>query len=427
MKFPAKFSRLVHLMALTVLVVLVTDAHSQNAGEPHAAPGQISGHIYRADSGAPMANAVVEVGAMSQRTATDGSYAVDVPAGHYWVVSYKTGFVPKLYGDNTPPACPTCFSATDISIGPGQRIEGINLRLTADPPIETLLDGPITATYPDHKYWVLKVRFAPDGSTLALVTTSFQTAPNGPDEVWLYEMRSRRSVPAVLPASVGVSLVSDQRAAYVATRYGPEDTDIAWDTDNTLYVNGGNEVLGTPPLRVAATMTGAKEIRQFPSDIQAAFAQRPEIGRPSGPEKCSPLISRNGQFVVTLQPTGRGCNGTKYLAMRKSDGSGAHQIGSISGDGPDFYFLFDKRRSLVIYAKDLGTYRAAQLVTFDMKTLQSRATAMPVQGQFLDETPATAGTLVAYYVKGLCEPDDSMMKEAFNAPGLWQLCIARTP
>ncbi len=63
-----------------------------------ALPGQIIGRVYRADTGAPLADVIVTLesvrgqGETSQRTATDGGYQfVGVVPGLYRIAAYRTG------------------------------------------------------------------------------------------------------------------------------------------------------------------------------------------------------------------------------------------------------------------------------------------------------------------------------------------------
>ena len=127
---------------------------------------QVSGHVYRADTGAPVEGATIVLQStrgerIVQRSNSDGSYIFsDVAAGSYVVMAYGSGFAgPVEYGNKL------------VSVTQGRTVGGIDVRLTANPSVTTLLTEPIAAaTYPDHKLSFDQVRFSPDGQIAAIVT-----------------------------------------------------------------------------------------------------------------------------------------------------------------------------------------------------------------------------------------------------------------
>lgn len=121
------------LLALSGLIAGTARSRSrlgQTAQSRTTAASAISGHVYSADTGKPLVDAVVTLEStsgntrdQSQRTATDGSYRLaGVGLGNYWVYGYKTGFIIRIYGDNGDihgrgQACqPFCVSVGSASL-----------------------------------------------------------------------------------------------------------------------------------------------------------------------------------------------------------------------------------------------------------------------------------------------------------------------
>jgi hypothetical protein len=95
---------------------------------PTGPPGEISGHVYRADSGAPIPKAIVTVRGPSERmtrTEADGSYSfVNVYPGNYGIEVTRTGFI-----DGTSRAL----------VKPGEKVEKIDVRL----PLAGVISGKV--------------------------------------------------------------------------------------------------------------------------------------------------------------------------------------------------------------------------------------------------------------------------------------------
>src|SRR5580704_12252651 len=195
--------RLCPLLFAAFTLAVSTSAQSQLPSP--GTSGQISGHIYRADTGAPVDGATiflrsadnpVETRVPPVRSDKDGSYIFsDVAAGNYVLMAYRSGFLgPAVYGSESPTIdlsygfaffCGANISC--VSVAQGQIVDGIDVRLSAGPDVATLPIEPIAAgTFPDHKVSFDQLRISPDGQIVAVVTNDSITSPNCPCEVWLY-------------------------------------------------------------------------------------------------------------------------------------------------------------------------------------------------------------------------------------------------
>lgn len=290
----------------------------------------------------------------------------------------------------------------------------------ANPNVSTLPTETIAAaTLPDHKISFEQARFSPDGQILAIVTNDSITSPNCPCEVWLYDMRSHQSVPAILPGLLNTR-ISEDTPSYISA-HGLRDAVVivpndyfgfrlTWASDDTLYVEAGSQALGDASnTKVVATMAGAKEIDEYPSEVTSAFRaflqEHHFLTPPTKP--CTSLAGRNDQFVVTLEgsPTAPNCRGAAQLMAAWSDGTHVQNITDIDYSAFDGVF-FDAESSLVLY-RNPGELSAGAIVAFDLKTGQRQTLALPYdfQLQFLDRAK---NGMLAYSVSGPCVPDDSV-------------------
>ncbi|HXN64402.1 MAG TPA: carboxypeptidase regulatory-like domain-containing protein [Candidatus Acidoferrales bacterium] len=97
---------------------------------PDEATGQISGHIYRADTGEPLAKATVTLRLLQRpnplvmRTGADGAFAFNqLEAGAYTLQAERSGFVTKVYGQEGP------GRTTALNLSPAQNLNDLSLRL----------------------------------------------------------------------------------------------------------------------------------------------------------------------------------------------------------------------------------------------------------------------------------------------------------
>lgn len=123
-----------------------TNSPAQQATTQTAAPtdefGSISGHIFRADTGGPLAKAIVTLDKASvypndrqvRRTGPDGAYKFDVlDAGAYQLTATAVGFAPAAYlqGQTKPFIAPNQES---VHIVGGQSLSNIDLSLPSCTP-----------------------------------------------------------------------------------------------------------------------------------------------------------------------------------------------------------------------------------------------------------------------------------------------------
>jgi len=103
--------------------------------------GQISGHVYRSDTGEPIPRAEIELSATDQatadtaggkrivRTGEDGAFSFpDVPPGRYQLEVWRNGFTESSW----PRGEPAFEGRTDrlsISLKPGEKLENLRIRL----------------------------------------------------------------------------------------------------------------------------------------------------------------------------------------------------------------------------------------------------------------------------------------------------------
>ncbi len=109
---------------------------SSNSQKSTLASGQISGHVYRADTGAPLAKAVVRLEGrsdedgpdiMSIQTGPDGSFAfAGLPPGKYILKVQRCGFLAQSLTDGGPT---TPEINVPFSLAAGQKLDGMDFRL----------------------------------------------------------------------------------------------------------------------------------------------------------------------------------------------------------------------------------------------------------------------------------------------------------
>ena len=399
--------------------------------------GQVSGHIYRADTGAPIEGAMIFLVLMRTkmqlvRSNKDGSYIFpDVAAGNYRLITYQEGFIGPAESFGRGPG-------DQIVVAEGQTV-GADVRLTPNPSVATLPLEAIAATYPDHGIWLAdtqnvgaQARFSPDGQILAVVTSDGAYCPC---ELWLYDMRSHQSVPAILPGRLNTR-ISENTPSYIeahrlrdAVVIVPDyrsDFAFTWSSDDTLYAEVGDQAIGNySNTKVVATLAGAKEVEQLPPEIESVLQQ--EVERRGG----SPtLVGRNDQFVVTLEGA--------QLMMARADGTNTHEIDELSTAcsicAPALP-LFDTENSLVVYSF-AGQLGGGIIHAFNLITGKGQFLRLPYGAglRLLDRTKAG---VVAYSVTGPCVPDDSFVQAfvdasagiltAVNAVRSQNLCFIKFP
>ncbi|HMD31194.1 MAG TPA: carboxypeptidase-like regulatory domain-containing protein, partial [Candidatus Acidoferrales bacterium] len=199
-RYLASFTIAILLLSLSVAPVLAQA--SQPPQTKAFAPAQVSGHVFRADTGEPLAGALVTLSTttaipgtsdVSLRTAGDGSYTfTGVRPGAYYVLAFRAGFHGKFYGsDKRSLMCP----AACVSVDPAQKLEAVDIRLTGDPPISQMNDDAIATAYPGlggHLGFAMG-RFSPDGKYFAAGLAAITYGAT--EQVWLYDLRSHGLAP----------------------------------------------------------------------------------------------------------------------------------------------------------------------------------------------------------------------------------------
>jgi hypothetical protein len=364
-------------------------------------PGQISGHIYQAGTGQPLAHVIVTLESSQspendqlRRTPEDGRYAfTNLAPGRYWVVAYRKGFAGSVYGMD---ASQNVWECT-ISLSPGQKLENADLRLTPVPSITAMNEDALRSAIPGHEPPIVygPGRFSPGGTRFAVAASE-----PGSEYVCVYGMASHKLE--------YVATVPQQGKWDFTLRY------LTWAGDS-LYAQMEQ---GLPGALVPFRVTAAGMQR---ADVPPACASLPP-GRP--------CITRRGTFPAPLPPEIQGAylrqtaravgvaanshfiltaedfnNVQVRLRVQTSDGQDSYRI--ATGGKELKAFLFDPDRSVVFYPVP-GRYFGG-IVAYDLNTRQAQNVALPfTEGlRLLDSKRDGGGTRVAYAVDGPCAPQES--------------------
>ena len=197
---------------------------------------------------------------------------------------------------------------------------------------------------------------------------------NGPDQVWLYELRSRKLIPIT---------VRSQGAIWVR--------DFVWSGDNTLYVKAD-------PIYLAATMAAVRELDQPPAEIAELFERRARRDDSMESNSFGWNVQRVGRYRVTAEHWN---HGRFYLTVRLNNDTKSERIATGSWELETF--LLDSKRLRVL---DPESFWYGAVVSFDLRTRQSRSLFFQMGDglQLLDERHD--GTLLAYKLSGDCRQDD---------------------
>jgi hypothetical protein len=335
------------------------------SGQTPKPAGRISGHVYRADSHTPLAQATITLQVAdkvvaSVETAADGGYSFDnLSAEYYYLVAWKTGFVGRRYGVSRPRG-----GATNVHVMPGSPVDGIDFSLPPEPAIAQMPDAALTDAHPDlrQNLGFENGRFSPDGSQFAFGLTNIRSG--GPDEIWLYDLRN-------------------QRLRRVSALPGP----YVWSRDGKLYASFVPE----PDRKryLVATRDSISEIDPLPAGIEAALVKGPyrEEARHAA------------EYAVTAENTG---HGALRLFFRLPGSPRPHVIAAASWELETF--LLNPARRQVIYPE---TNWFGSIVTYDLRTGQSETVDFQ-SGENLRLLDLTGdGTFVAYSVFGACRQEES--------------------
>lgn len=330
---------------------------------------QISGHVYRSDTGAVVPNAVVclipgwpgeNVG--MARTARDGSYSFKgvVVRDFCHVTAWSHTLDPA-----EQQAQRSGGLVGDVYV-PGEKIpDHVDLHLSQAPEISQMPevvqmnDGPLGVTYPDKRDGVSfgTGRFSPDGRYFAFTVGSVFTA-SSPEQAWRYDMNSQQLV-----AITGKPMPSP---------WGWIE-DLQW-VSNTVYVKSGSSL--------PVTASDAKVVSELPPAAKKLASQREPGGAAAG----------SFRFAV-----GRPCHGCDYEVWVRLDGR-SRRVLRLSR--PDV--VADPDQPILFYDDQLSSKRA--LGSFDLRTRRSRNHPLPLGSEIslLAAKRLPNGFVVAYSTRGNC-------------------------
>ena len=351
---------------------------------------RIAGNVYDAADGRPLAGVVVTlestqgaIGDQHQQTSTDGRYVFHhLQPGNYYLTAFRSGLIGEVYDMAQ-------WSDSPLNLLSGESLNRIDFRLRKAPPIEQMPNEALAAAYPQDLPNLSAVYglFSPDGTLFAFVTAGI--AIGDPEQVWLYDMRSKR-----------LFNVTEKPVAAIS----PAIRSITW-IGTTLYVKGVRmQSLGD--FVVKATEDGAEEIPAAPSQAINALAAR-TVGTAGYGGDTSSIAD----FRVTST---RPCHGCLFeLAARSMKTRKHFAIASL----PDDQFVFDPNWPVVFYTLALPWNGA--IVSFNLETHISTRMDLPTHriSRLLAAKRHENGFLVAFTAtSGSCTA-----KQSANGEDPWLL------
>lgn len=127
-------------LSLALLLSVVSEAQT-SVTQPLPPPGQISGHVYRSDTGEPIPKAQVELTAADEttasalgderiaRTAADGSFLFsDLPPGRYQMESWRNGFA-QFSWQQGEQEIESRRAQKSLTLNTGQKVDNVVLHL----------------------------------------------------------------------------------------------------------------------------------------------------------------------------------------------------------------------------------------------------------------------------------------------------------
>lgn len=334
----------------------------QNASDT----GQISGHVYRSNTGKAIPDAVVGLiplatgKAVMERTARDGSYSfagIDLK-GSYGVTAWLSGLNPAL--------------STFLDFRGGSKIDNIDFRLTQMADIVQMNDSRLAATYPDKRDSLDfgTGRFSSDGKYFVFTTTG--VFMGDPEQVWQYDMKLRR-----LESITGKAMESETTTIF--------DVQSVADTLYILYARTDRPVTARSCL--AVTRGGTKVLSQIPPTVKGIFDQR-ERGE---------LVA--GGFRFTVERRCRGCDWDVWVQLNGS------KRRALTVQWPDV--VADSDQPILFYEVP-GQLNA--IGSFDLRTRRSSELPLPMGGgiggtELLAAKRGRNGFVVAYATRDTCLPE----------------------
>jgi hypothetical protein len=344
--------------------------------------GQIAGRVVRADTGIPVAGAVITAEPTKwnpnydqredrvAKTAADGSYAIrDLSSGDYRVIAYHVGFIGALY----PFAMVPEGQLKPLHLAAGQSFKDIDFRLEPAPKVIAMNDHLLSKMYPGLGRLEMgfgPARFSPDGRYLALIITANVRM----DDLWRYDTSTQELV-----------------------ALGDGAVEVAWDGDRLYALLSNPEFMNSYSV-VEATATGLKRPPQVPLAVQSIFT-RWEQGEPPTVLK----VEQNSRYVVSSDNPCHGC--VPEIKVRRK---GSNRERNIAKEQKGFVFLggflFDRQRSVVIYPEIAFT---SILVASSLDTGDTGILPLPTPyvASLLDGRAEPDGYEIAFVSAGSCLPE----------------------
>jgi len=270
-------------------------------------PGQISGHILRADTGEPVPKAAVRLQAIQQgqtdsqvmQTDANGAYSfVGLVPGKYMLVAERNGFVPKEYGGEEPGR-----GGDVLNLDPGQNLDKVDMKLKPAAVISgTVIDQDgdpvqgigVSAAHP---------RFQPGGREIMDEIQSQTTDDLGnfrlsalPPGAYYVEA-SGSSGGLVYGRVFYLHASSIEEAQHVAAASGAETRDIRI----TVSQQHGYTILGTV-LDSAQALAAGRYVLRLMQDPNASEVNSPQTALPIGG---MPMVqASDGSFKMRNVPPG---------------------------------------------------------------------------------------------------------------------------
>lgn len=261
---------------------------------------------------------------------------------------------------------------------------------------------------------ITAAQFSPDSTILALSLPSLEL--DFPDQAWLFRSSDLRLLPAT-PAPDRQDVHPDGSVAVLQA--------LAWEGNGTLYARvslwGGQGERDPNAVAVyAATMNGSHRLPQPSPNILALLdaAQKkaapiPQQEIPEDYRDAPEMVRGNQQFIVWADDLARG---TIQLKMRERHSLAADYLVAW-GSWELADYLFDEKRSLLLYAGDTG------ITVFNMLDRSSRH----LNGTGRGDIPLAISAdqrMLAWSSRNKCG-DEFLSPPDDTAPA--RLCVAQLP
>lgn len=351
----------------------------------------ITGHVYRGNTGEPLADAVVTlVSQRSQhhqiaRTASDGSYTFrDLEPGQYNMAAYKPKFLGELYGLEPE------GEMRGAILPPDQSIKGADFHLLLSPALSAMKDDAFEPLYTSNERLRANFSsgaFSPDGRYFAIVVGDIVTGD--PDQAWRYELQT------------GELRAITERPTEATS---PVVRDLLWKGDS-LYVSGRLRMKDRG-FTVVATGGDIHETDVVPAEVKNFFANRARAEESDtsgvGPPR------KIGSFVVK----GEHLHGGDTTWRARKDETEREFIVARAIQGSP---VFLDNPAMVFYP--VYGWRSS-IVAFDMETGHSQTLYLPTElTTLLAAKQETDGFLLAYSVRGSCTVTENSEGEDLHLLG----------